>query len=387
MKTRMEYVVAAFAILLFGSTSIFAIEKSNAGHASLRNEVQHAIDKGISWLGKNQNTNGWWSTEDQPAVTALALLALKGEPSGQSAKNESIALQRGYHFLEGSVHEDGSIYRKKELLTHNTALSLLAFASARDAKYDTTMRKARAFLIGLQTDFDEKGKIDNVFDGGVGYGSKYDHSDMANTASALEALYYTKQLAHDKGWDDAKDLNWDAAIHFLQNCQHVTRYNKQPWVSEDEENKGGFVYYPGHSMAGETNINGRTALRAYGSTSYAGLLSFVYAHVKRDDPRMQAVMDWLRRNYTLDENPGMGPQGLFYYFQMMTKALTICGIDELETSNGQKVDWRKELALKLINLQQADGSWANENNRWWEKDPALVTSYAVISLEMIYRGL
>jgi squalene-hopene/tetraprenyl-beta-curcumene cyclase len=55
--------------------------------------------------------------------------------------------------------------------------------------------------------------------------------------------------------------------------------------------------------------------------------------------------------------------------------------------NGQKIDWRKELALKLINLQQRDGSWSNENGRWWEKDPALVTAYAVLSLEMIYRGM
>jgi squalene-hopene/tetraprenyl-beta-curcumene cyclase len=43
--------------------------------------------------------------------------------------------------------------------------------------------------------------------------------------------------------------------------------------------------------------------------------------------------------------------------------------------------------MKLINLQKGDGSWANENGRWWEKDPALVTSYAVISLEIICRGL
>jgi squalene-hopene/tetraprenyl-beta-curcumene cyclase len=33
-------------------------------------------------------------------------------------------------------------------------------------------------------------------------------------------------------------------------------------------------------------------------------------------------MDWLRGNYTLEENPGMGPQGYFYYLHLMTKALT-----------------------------------------------------------------
>lgn len=155
------------------------------------------------------------------------------------------------------------------------------------------------------------------------------------------------------------------------------------------KNKGGFVYYPGHSMAGgETNATtGRIALRSYGSISYGGMLSYIYASLKRDDPRVVAVFDWLRANYTLEENPGMGPQGLYYYLHTMTKALTIYGVDELELKDGRKLNWRKEVAMRLLNLQRQDGSWLNDNARWWEKDPALVTSYAVLSLEMIWRGL
>jgi squalene-hopene/tetraprenyl-beta-curcumene cyclase len=71
----------------------------------------------------------------------------------------------------------------------------------------------------------------------------------------------------------------------------------------------------------------------------------------------------------------------------MTKALSIYGVVVLDLSNGQKADWRKDLAMKLINLQAKDGSWANGTARWWENDPALVTCYSVLSLEMMYRGL
>lgn len=42
---------------------------------SLRNEIQRAIDRGLTWLSANQNSNGWWQTADHPAVTALALTA------------------------------------------------------------------------------------------------------------------------------------------------------------------------------------------------------------------------------------------------------------------------------------------------------------------------
>ena len=136
-----------------------------------------------------------------------------------------------------------------------------------------------------------------------------------------------------------------------------------------------------------TNSNGRVALRSYGSISYAGLLSYLYCDLRRDDPRVRAVFDWLRQNYTLDENPGMGPQGLFFYFNTMSKALSIYGVDELSLSNGQKANWRRDLAMKLINLQQRDGSWENSNGRWWEKDPALVTSYSLLTLERLWRTL
>ena len=387
MKDRSPFYV--LALLLFTSVvSSHAIEKSGSvnGSASIGHEVQRAVDRGVAWLEKNQNTNGFWSTEDQPAVTALAVLALKGETSGKYAKNDTPTLRNAYKYLESCIHEDGSIYKKKELLTHNTALSLLALAAAKDPKYDSAIRKGRAFLIGLQTDFGAKGKVDDVFDGGVGYGSHYDHSDMANTIAALEALHYTKN--YDKDQKDAKDLNWSAAIQFLQNCQNLPSHNKQPWASSEQKNAGGFIYYPGHSMAGsETNAAGRVSFRSYGSTSYAGLLSYIYADLKPSDPRVEAVFNWLQRNYTLEENPRMGPQGLYYYYHTMSKALSAMNVSEIKTADGKLVPWRQELGLKLINLQKTDGSWVNDNGRWWEKDPALVTSYVVLSLEQIANGL
>jgi squalene-hopene/tetraprenyl-beta-curcumene cyclase len=36
---------------------------------------------------------------------------------------------------------------------------------------------------------------------------------------------------------------------------------------------------------------------------------------------------------------------------------------------------------RILSLQQADGSWANANNRFWENDPVLATSYALLALE------
>jgi squalene-hopene/tetraprenyl-beta-curcumene cyclase len=186
----------------------------------------------------------------------------------------------------------------------------------------------------------------------------------------------------------APDLNWKAALRFVQNCQNLPGPNALPWASDDPANKGGFIYAPGRSNAGQTNMpSGRVAYRSYGSMTYAGLLSYIYADLKSDDPRVISALDWLRGNYTVDENPAMGPQGLYYYYVLMAKALTFAGVDILETNDGRKINWREELALKLINLQKADGFWANENGRWWEKDPILDSAYAVTALEIIENKL
>jgi squalene-hopene/tetraprenyl-beta-curcumene cyclase len=361
---------------------------ASQANLSLRNEVQRAVDRGLAWLATSQNSNGWWSTPEHPAMTAMALSCFNGEPTGRERSPASPTLKRGYAYLLSCVKPDGSIC-VTDLVTYNTSLSMMGLLSANRPEYDPILRRARQFLLGLQGDFGEKGKIDSPFDGGIGYGTKYDHSDMGNTVAALEALYYTKHLVADNPQAEARDLNWPAVIHFLQSCQNLPSYNKEPWASDDRANRGGFIYYPGHSMAGaETNAaTGRVALRSYGSISYAGLLSYVYADLRRDDPRVEAVVDWLKRNYSLQENPGMGTDGLYYYFHTMTKALSVAGVKELTLADGKTVAWRQQLALKLIDLQQRDGSWANQSGRWWERDPALVTCYVVMAMEMIWRGL
>ena len=355
---------------------------------SFGHEIQNAIDRGLASLLASQNTNGWWSTQDHVAPTALVLTAFMGEPTHRFRTNPPAALTKGYEFILGAVKPDGSIYRTS-LINYNTSLSMLAMAASDNPAHDGILRRARAFVVRSQMDLDEPGKMDSPYDGGIGYGDKYAHSDMNNTLTALEALHYTRHLQSGELTGPKQDVNWKAVVQFLQNCQNLPSHNRQPWASDDARNRGGFVYYPGHSMAGgETNaLTGRVALRSYGSISYAGLLSYIYADLPREDPRVVAVLDWLRSNYTLEENPGMDLQGLYYYLHLMTKALNTARVQTLELKDGRKINWRREVALRLINLQRPDGTWANTNARWWEKDPNLVTAYAVLSLDILHRGI
>lgn len=358
-------------------------------HPSLQHEVQRAIDRGLSWLEAEQADEGYWSTADHPAITGLALSAFRNNPDAESRESARDPVERGYEFILKHVHPDGAIYNKRSLRNYNTAICLMALLAADNPDYTPIIRKARRFLVNMQFDFGVPGKLDDPMDGGIGYGTSYNHPDLANTLSALEALYHSRHLVEDDPsiGSDAR-LDWDAAVHFVENCQNLPSHNDQEWVSGDPRNRGGFVYFPGKSHAGEMELSdGRVALRSYGSISYTGLLSYIYADLDADDPRVEAVINWLKENWTLEENPGMGLQGLYYYYHTMAKALSAYGVDRIQTPEGKEVDWREALALELFDRQREDGSWVNENGRWWENDPALVTCYSVLALEFIHQGL
>ena len=354
------------------------------GNISLRHEVRHAVEKGCAWLETMQNTNGSWSSADHPALTALVLISLIGPSPGTSL---SPAIDKGYAYMLTCVQPDGGIYIK-ELQSYNTSVVLSALALRNRPQDRTAIQNARRFLIGLQVVDAQLGATNSPFSGGIGYGGAEKLPDLSNTVLALEALYNSRPLARDSGGRNAPDLNWKAALRFVQNCQNLPGSNSQPWASDDPQNKGGFIYAPERSMAGQTNLpSGRVAYRSYGTMTYAGLLSYIYADLKPDDPRVTSALDWLRGNYSVDENPALGQQGLYYYFELMAKALTFAGVDTLETKDGHKANWREDLALKILNLQHADGSWVNDNGRWWEKDPILDSAYTVTTLEIIESKL
>ena len=82
--------------------------------------------------------------------------------------------------------------------------------------------------------------------------------------------------------------------------------------------------------------DGKQVPRSYGSMSYAGLLSYIHADLKKDDPRVTAVYEWLSRNFTLDENPGLGASGLYYYYPHDVEgAPPTYGADRLPAGRGQ----------------------------------------------------
>jgi squalene-hopene/tetraprenyl-beta-curcumene cyclase len=122
-------------------------------------------------------------------------------------------------------------------------------------------------------------------------------------------------------------------------------------------------------------------LRSVGGMTYSGLKSFLYAGVSKEDPRVKAAVNWVRHHYTLEENPGMGKAGLYYYYQTFGKAMEALGEEPFTDAKGVKHDWRLELFHALQKKQMANGGWQNIGDRTFGEDnPDLATSFALLSL-------
>jgi len=343
----------------------------------LASRAQTGIDKALAYLVACQGADGGWEAfgRSNPAVTALVVQGLVQHDRYGPGHS---AVKRGLEFILRFAQADGGIYVPGDGLPgYQTSVALMALAAARDPAFADALSRARTFLKTDQWDEGEGRGPADVWYGGSGYGQGK-RPDLSNTQLMLEALHQSG-LSPD-------DPVYRKAVVFVSRCQMLGETNDQPFAAGSTD--GGFIYSPangGESKAGTETIDGRVRLRTYGSMTYAGFKSLLYARVSRDDARVQAAYDWIRGHYTLDANPNMPEaqtrEGLFYYYYVFARALHAWGEERITDKQGQPHSWRQELIEKLLSLQHPDGSWVNEADRWYEGNPHLVTAYCVLALQ------
>lgn len=360
-----------------------------AAEGTPEQRAQKLVDNGLGYLKAQQLPDGSFAnTRGSLAITAMALKAFTQNPGTHDAE----FVNKGYEYLLKNQLESGGIY-KDNLACYNTAIAVSALAKANNPAYRPAIDKAVAYLKSLQwsenMDGLPKGEKIGPNDpriGGWGYGSK-GRPDGSNTAFALDAL-------KEAGLSES-DPAFQKAAQFMSGTQNLPT-NKAAWATSD----GGFIYSSangGESFAGsyeEKDASGATVKRfnSYGSMTYAGLKSLVYAGISRDDPRVVAAYRWICDTYSLTTNPGMekaGPEhaadGLYYYYHVLARSLSAYGQPVLPTKAGSK-DWRVELLNTLESAQKADGSWVG-TKAYMETNSTLVTAYATLAAEEVLADL
>jgi hypothetical protein len=327
-----------------------------------------AVAKAVDFLSKQQTPEGAFTAQAGPAVTALVTTGLLA--NGRTPDDPMVAKSLAY--LQTFCRPDGGIYlAESNYKNYETSISLQAFSAAnKDGRYNELLKKGERFAKELQWDEGEGKDPSDPAYGGAGYG-KSKRPDLSNTVFFLDAL-----KAVGSGPDDPAVKK---ALIFVSRCQNLeSEHNTTEFSAKNPD--GGFYYTPaagGTSQAGKTDTGG---LRSYASMTYAGLKSMIFAGVGPDDPRVKAALEWLKKNYTLQSNPGMDQAGLYYYYHTFAKALDAIGQEKFTDAAGTAHDWRTELAAELVKRQKPDGSWTNENARWMEGDPNLVTGYVLMTM-------
>jgi squalene-hopene/tetraprenyl-beta-curcumene cyclase len=329
--------------------------------------ARQSVSRGLAYLRNTQETDGSWS--HYPATTALALSGFLR--NGKTELNEP-AVAKGVQFILKSVKPSGAIFASgnpaTELPNYNTCLCAMALSLTHNPNYKPIIAKAQKYIDDSQFDEGEGVKRTDPTFGGIGYGSDPDdHPDLGNLQTALEAL-------RDTGVPSNAPV-FKKAIIFLQRVQNRQETNDQPWAKKGT-NDGGFVY----DTTGESKIPGGTGHTSMGAMTYAGLKSYIYAGVSKNDPRAMAAWNWIRSHYTVAEHPGMGNTSLYYYYHTMSKTLDVYGSKIVTDKSGKAHNWAQDLAAEIVRLQHQDGSWYNSNSRYWENQPGLVTSYSLIAL-------
>jgi squalene-hopene/tetraprenyl-beta-curcumene cyclase len=386
-------------ILLCVAMTLVSIPRALAIDEEHRKLAAEMADKATGYLRSRQDrATGAWAHNpagpNLPGVDALVLTGLLMDPAIDA---EDDAVARGIDYVLGYRQPDGGVY-DRILASYNTSIivSMLARAGTPDALQ--AIGPATDFLRSLQWGEDalEDGPAaaetrrvgrDHPFYGGVGYG-QHGRPDASN-------LHFMVQALHDA---DAgpEDPAIRRALVFLQRTQMHEAVNDMPYAAGSTQ--GGFIYSTGPSgdAAGEGESKAGTIeelepdgdrvsrLRAYGSMTYAGFKSYAYAQLPRDDERVRIARAWIARNYTLEENPGMGDEGLYYYYLVFARAMDAWGEESITVvmpDGEQQRDWANDLIDQLATLQNDDGSFRSVDDRWMENNPVLITAYALIALQ------
>jgi squalene-hopene/tetraprenyl-beta-curcumene cyclase len=364
MNPTLRISLLLIAGVLLSPLSGTAQQANSSLSAATRQKLIESLNKGAAFLHQQQRLDGKF--DNHPGITAMAAAALLRQPGARD--KELATVGKTLDYLKSLTKPDGGIY--ESMIPHYiTAVAVQALAAGARPGDKATLEAARKYLADHLLDEGEGIAKSDKFYGGMGYGGTSDGgiADIISLEYGLRAMKEAELPANDAAWQKA--------IAFLQRTQNNKETNDQMFTADD----GGFMYYPGYSQ-----IEGTT--RSYGSATYAGILSYSWANLQKNDRRVQNAFKWIGENYTLDENPGIGHKALYYYYMVFAKALQAMGEPIITDAKGGTHNWREELAAKLVSLQGADGSWVNDKNpAEMQGNRTLVTSFTLMAIEAILQ--
>jgi len=399
MKTFAALVTAS--LLALGGAPVVAAPKDDVAQ-----KLTETYASAADWMVGQQDESGAWKQAagekkvPSPSFTGLILTALGGAPPSLKARYKP-AVDKGLGYLLSKINADGSVGEGPTgtfVKTYATGIALMAFASVeRTDKVANAIRGAQAYLKQNQL---KEGKDA----GGIGYGD--DKPDGTKTTIAnLSTTGFGAEGMHQSGLPQDDEF-WKLVVKYVRKCQNNSETNNDPEFVAELKSKGlvvgddGSLYYSTVADAkaqkvGTKKVADKESIAGYGSMTYDGIKTYLYAGLKKDSPEVKSAIDWVRKNYSVELHPGFPfdaaqrqqLRGLYHYYLVMSRALDALGENPFVTFDGKKHDWAREIAEQLVKQVKDSKMWKNDNSAWFEGDPLLVTSYVLVTCNTLLKNV
>ncbi|RPH47307.1 MAG: hypothetical protein EHM91_06080 [Planctomycetota bacterium] len=384
-----------------------------AQDGDLASRLKSAYTEAADGLVRLQMPSGAWPVvmpdRQVPSVayTAITVTALARAPEPLRARYAT-SVAKGIEFILSKANLDGSFGEGDSgsyMKTYATAVALSALSTVdRTERVGDAIRGAQAYLKRNQLK-------EGPHRGGMGYGDEEPRRNpdtgafevRRSTRANLSATAAVAEAMKDSGLS-LSDEFWPLINEFVRKCQNNSEVNTDPLFLAALKEKGmsvgndGSLYYTPEAdgsvqKAGTRKIADKETIVGYGSMTYDGIKTYLYAGLRRDSPEVKSAVDWIRRNYAIDAHPGFAfnqgqrhhLRGLYYYYLVMARALDAAGERPLVTSDGRERDWPAELGEQLLKTMRDGKGWQNDNPAWYEGDAVLVTGYVLNVLDTLLR--
>jgi squalene-hopene/tetraprenyl-beta-curcumene cyclase len=371
--------------------------KPEAQQDDLGKRLREGYSAAADWLVKTQGEDGGWKAGmpgkemTSLAYTGLIVSALAGAPDDVKAAYKG-AITKGAALLASKQNADGSFGEGPSgafLKTYVTGIAMMALGAVDRDKYKDQLGNARGYLKANQL----KEGPDR---GGLGYGDKEPKPDgkIKEGIANLSTLGFGAEGMKAAGLP-ADDEFWKLCVEYEVNKdEKFLAALKEKGLSIGDD--GGLFYTATANRddhkAGTVKIGDKEIIQSYGSMTYDGIKTYLFSGLSKDSKEVKSAMDWVRKNYTVDIHPGFPSDaqkrelsGVYYYYLLMSRALDAYGERPLKGLDGKEHDWVKDIGEKLLQLSK-NGKWVNENTRWWEGDPMLVTTYVLNTMNVLLKN-
>ena len=337
MPPKQTLLLIPFVVILGFTQSVFAVVTDT--------EVNAAIQKGVTFLKKNQRVNGSWSGHPgQPGgLTALCTLALLNA----GVEVEAPEIQSALDFLR-SVGEPEMVY--------STSLQTMVFCVAGLEKDRVLISRNVQWLERIQI---SEGRRQGAWK----YSGRPSRArgDNSNTQFAMLALHEAERVGVR-----VKESTWKTALAY--------------WL-ESQYDSGAWGYYHREPETGSMTCAGiASVVIALGKIS-VGDARVIGDRVEccgsqTEQSSVQRAMDWLGQKFSVTRNPAPTTDRAWLYYYLY-------GVERVGRLTGTRFigrhDWFREGSEFLVGQQDRfSGYWRGDSAT--EQNALIATSFALLFL-------